>query len=67
MTYIIQSKNFTQEFIDEEILQCLDTLYQQNQMIQDYWLSQLYDEDNQPIQQNWNENTLMQMYDDLNV
>lgn len=67
MTYIIQSKNFTQEFIDEEIENALTKLYITNQMVFDYWLSELYQDDDGEVKQldKWNENTLVQLYDDV--
>lgn len=67
MTYIIQSKNFTQEFIHEEIENALTKLYITNQMVFDYWLSELYQDDDGEVKQldKWNENTLVQLYDDV--
>lgn len=65
MTYIIQSTNFTQEFIDEEIFTSLDYLYFNRKELYQHWFDYLYDEDKNKLEAHWNEYTLMQMYDDV--
>jgi len=59
--------NFTQEFIAEEIERVLALLQKQNSMIFDYWLSELYVNEWEKNEERWNENTVLQLYDDLSV
>jgi hypothetical protein len=64
MTYIIQSVPFSQDLIEKEIENCLNSLYDTNEMLFDYWLSELF-EDDVKIQENWNESNLREMYNDV--
>jgi hypothetical protein len=64
MTYIIQSVPFSQDLIEKEIENCLNSLYDTNEMLFDYWLSELF-EDDVKIQKNWNESNLREMYNDV--
>lgn len=59
--------NFTQEFIVEEIERVLALLQEQNSMIFDYWLSELYVNEWKKNQERWNENTVLELYDDLSI
>lgn len=59
--------NFTQEFIAEEIERVLALLQEQNSMIFDYWLSELYVNEWKKNQERWNENTVLELYDDLSI
>lgn len=58
--------NFTQEFIIEEIERVLALLQEQNSIIFDSWLSELYHQE-QRIEERWNENTVLELYDDLST
>jgi hypothetical protein len=64
MTYIIQSVPFSQDLIEKEIENCLNSLYDTNEMLFDYWLSELFDDDVK-MQENWNESNLREMYNDV--
>jgi hypothetical protein len=44
---------------------CLNSLYDTNEMVFDYWLSELFDDDDVKIQENWNETNLLEMYKDV--
>ena len=65
MTYILRSFPLSQEFIQTEIENCLNSLYDTNEMVFDYWLSELFDDDDVKIQENWNETNLREMYKDV--
>jgi hypothetical protein len=65
MTYILQSVSLSQEFIQNEMENCLNSLYDTNEMVFDYWLSELFDDDDVKIQENWNETNLREMYKDV--
>jgi translation elongation factor EF-Ts len=65
MTYIIKSYSMPQEFIDSEIENALNTLYSTNQMLFDYWLSELYDDEDQKVVENWTEGNLKELYKDV--
>jgi hypothetical protein len=65
MTYILQSVPLSQEFIQTEIEYCLNSLYDTNEMLFDYWLSELFDDDDVKVQENWNETNLLAMYKDV--
>jgi hypothetical protein len=65
MTYILQSFPLSQEFIQNEMENCLNSLYDTNEMVFDYWLSELFDDDDVKIQENWNETNLLEMYKDV--
>ena len=64
MTYILQSVPLSQEFIQTEMENCLNSLYDTNEMVFDYWLSELFDDDVK-VQENWNETNLLEMYKDV--
>ena len=64
MTYILQSVSLSQEFIQNEMENCLNSLYDTNEMVFDYWLSELFDDDDVKVQENWNESNLREMYKD---
>ena len=64
MTYILRSFPLTQEFIQTEMENCLNSLYSTNEMVLDYWLSELF-EDDVKVQENWNETNLREMYADV--
>jgi hypothetical protein len=65
MTYILQSVSLSQEFIQNEMENCLNSLYDTNEMVFDYWLSELFDDDDVKVQENWNESNLLEMYKDV--
>jgi hypothetical protein len=65
MTYILQSVPLSQEFIQTEMENCLNSLYDTNEMVFDYWLSELFDDDDVKVQENWNESNLREMYKDV--
>lgn len=65
MTYILQSVSLSQEFIQNEMENCLNSLYDTNEMVFDYWLSELFDDDDVKVQENWNESNLREMYKDV--
>jgi hypothetical protein len=65
MTYILQSVPLSQEFIQTEMENCLNSLYDTNEMVLDYWLSELFDDDDVKVQENWNETNLLEMYKDV--
>lgn len=65
VTYIIKSYSMPQEFIDNEIENALNTLYSTNQMLFDYWLSELYDDEDQKVVENWKEENLKELYKDV--
>lgn len=65
MTYILQSVPLSQEFIQNEMENCLNSLYDTNEMVFDYWLSELFDDDDVKVQENWNETNLLEMYKDV--
>ena len=65
MTYILQSVPFSQELIQEEMEKCLDCLYDTNEMVFDYWMSELFDDNDVKVQENWNESNLREMYKDV--
>ena len=51
--------------MNEAINNALNNLSNVNEMLCDYWISQLYNENDEPIQENWNERTLKLMEDDV--
>jgi hypothetical protein len=65
MTYIIQSTKMPSEFIEREIEKCLVIIFDQNQMIFDFWVSELFDKEVQKVLVNWNEENLKEMYKDI--
>jgi hypothetical protein len=65
MTYILNSVPFSQELIQKEIEKCLDSLYDTNEMLFDYWMSELFDDNDVKVQENWNESNLREMYMDV--
>lgn len=64
MTYILRSFPLTQEFIQTEMENCLNSLYSTNEMVLDYWLNELF-EDDVKVHENWNETNLREMYADV--
>lgn len=67
MTYILQSYKMNQDFIHSEIENCLNSLYHTNDMLFDYWLSELFDENDNEVVEMWNEFNLKEMYADVDV
>ena len=65
MSYILHSFPLPQYFIQTEIENCLNSLYDTNEMVFDYWLSELFDDDGVEVQENWNESNLREMYKDV--
>lgn len=65
MQYQIVSHKFNSDFIHEEIQECLKALYSLNEMLFDYWLCELYDDNDEEVTDQWTENHLRQMYDDV--
>lgn len=53
------------EFIEREIEKCLVIIFDQNQMIFDFWVSELFDKEVQKVLVNWNEENLKEMYKDI--
>jgi hypothetical protein len=47
------------------IYQSLENLFNTNQSLYDYWMSELYDEEGDPIHEMWNEDTLNEMEADV--
>jgi hypothetical protein len=50
---------------DKEICQSLDNLMNENQMIFDFWYSELFDDEDNRITQMWTEETLNKIKSDL--
>jgi len=65
MTYILNSVPFSQELIQKEMEKCLNSLYDTNEMAFDYWMSELFDDNDVKVQENWNEFNLREMYKDV--
>jgi len=65
VTYIIKSYSLPQEFIDSEIENALNTLYSTNEMVFDYWLTELYDDEDEKLTENWTEGTMKELYKDV--
>lgn len=65
MSYILESTKLSQSFIESEIKNCLNSLYNTNEMLFDYWLSELYGENDEMQIENWNESNLREMYNDV--
>lgn len=53
--------------LKKEIEDALDILYSANQMIYDYWLSTLFDDEDNPIPNEWNGKNLKLIQDDVEV
>jgi hypothetical protein len=51
--------------ISDAINQAFGNLSETNQMIYDYWISELYDEDGDLIESEWNETNLKLMETDV--
>lgn len=51
--------------LKKEIEDCLDVLYSANQMIYDYWVWTLFDENDELILNEWNEKNLKLIQDDV--
>lgn len=67
MTYIIKSVSMSESFLRTEIESCLNSLYNTNSMLFDYWLNELFDDNDEAISENWNESNLNEMYKDVEV
>jgi hypothetical protein len=65
MTYIIQSTALSEEFIHTEIEKCMNALYCVNDMVYDFWISTLFDDDGNKRSRNWNEENLQELYQDV--
>lgn len=52
---------------DDSIIFALNILGDTNQMIHDYWVSELYDEDDDPIPAMWNDHTLAMIEEDVMI
>lgn len=65
MIYAIKSTKLKQEFIDNEIKNCLTALCNTNEMLFDYWLSELYDDEDNEVKEQWNEYNMKEMYKDV--
>lgn len=55
----------TQAALNDAISLAFYNLAQSNQMLYDYWLSELYDEDGEIISEQWNDRNLKLMEDDV--
>jgi len=55
----------TQTDINNAISQAFLNLSELNQMVYDYWVSELYTVDGNFVEAEWNEKTLSQMEDDV--
>jgi hypothetical protein len=55
----------TQTEINDAISLAFGNLADVNEMIYDYWISELYDDDGDLIDEMWNERTLKLMEDDV--
>lgn len=51
--------------IDDSIIFALNVLGDCNQMLHDFWVSELYDENDDPIPVMWNDNILSQIEKDV--
>lgn len=51
--------------MQEAIENALNNLYNSNQMLFDYWCSELFDENDNRIESNWNEENLEMMEHDV--
>lgn len=51
--------------LKQEISDCLDVLYSANQMIYDYWVWTLFDDDDILIFKEWNERNLKLIQNDV--
>jgi len=49
------------------MIETLDELYEHNQMIFDYWISEMYDENDEEISSFFTEENFKQMREDLHV
>lgn len=49
------------------MIETLDELYEHNQMIFDYWISEMYDENDEEIPSFFTEENFKQMREDLHV
>lgn len=59
------SVQFTTMNIDDSIIFALNVLGDCNQMLHDFWVSELYDENDDPIPVMWNDNILSQIEKDV--
>lgn len=51
--------------ITHSIYRNLEFLFETNQMLHDYWVNELWDEDGEVIHSMWNENTLQELHNDV--
>jgi hypothetical protein len=55
----------SQPEIDDAIARAFANLAETNEMIYDYWISELYDEDGDLVDEQWNTKNLKLMEDDV--
>jgi hypothetical protein len=51
--------------ITDSIYRNLEILFETNQMLHDYWASELWEEDGEVIYSMWNEDTLKELQNDV--
>lgn len=51
--------------ITDSIYRNLEILFETNQMLHDYWVNELWEEDGEVIYSMWNENTLKELQNDV--
>ena len=51
--------------ITDSIYRNLEILLETNQMLHDYWVNELWEEDGEVIDSMWNENTLKELQNDV--
>jgi hypothetical protein len=55
----------TSKRVVKAIENALNVLYEANEMMYDYWVSELFDENWKMIEKNWNEETLFRIETDV--
>ena len=55
----------TQMEINDALMNALHQLYETNEMLHDYWMSELWNEDGQSIGENWTEDNVRLMENDV--
>ena len=62
---IMTAVQFTMMNLNDSIIFALNILGDCNQMLHDFWVSELYDEDDDPITNVWNDATLAMIEKDV--
>jgi hypothetical protein len=61
----MSTTEMNQTQVSDAISAAFGNLSELNEQVYDYWICQLYDEDNNMIAEEWNEETLKMMEDDV--